>query len=405
MMNLKENLRIAYRSLMANKMRSALTMLGIIIGVGAIITMISIGRGAREDVEERIKSLGTNVLVVIPGSLRRGAVFLGRGTVRTLKLEDAEEIERRVRYVSMVAPEASGGGQVKYKDKNTNAPIIGTVPEYQVVMNFKPEKGSFFSDLDVLYMRRVCVLGKEVADELFEDEDPVGKTIRINNIPFRVLGVMEEKGGPPWMNPDNWVLIPITTAQKRLLGIDHLRSINVQVIGEEYMEEAEKEIERILRRRHRLPPNKENDFTIRRQTEFLEMMERTTRSFTFLLGGIAAISLIVGGIGIMNIMLVSVTERTREIGIRKAVGAKKRDILLQFLIESLVLSLIGGGIGILLGVVGSRIVSHLAGWRTAISWDSISLAFFFSAAVGIFFGIYPARKAAKLNPIEALRYE
>jgi ABC-type antimicrobial peptide transport system permease subunit len=404
-MRIKENLRIAHRSLMASKMRSLLTMLGIIIGVGAIITMISIGRGAREDISERIKSLGTNVLVVTPGAQRRGGRFLGRGTVRTLKIDDAEAIEEKVPYITVVVPELSGGAQVKYKDKNTNAPVVGTTPDYQVVMNFHPEKGSFFSDLDVLYMRRVCVLGKTVVEDIFGDEEPVGKTIRIKNIPFKVLGVMEEKGGPPWRSPDNWIIIPITTAQKRLLGTDYLRAINVQVASQRYMEEVEKKMERVLRIQHKLPANKDNDFSVQRQTEFLEMIEQTSKSFTFLLGSIAAISLIVGGIGIMNIMLVSVTERTREIGIRKSVGAKRRDILVQFLMESLVLSLIGGGIGIAFGIGGSRLVSHLAGWRTVVSWDSISLAFFFSATVGIFFGIYPARKAAKLNPIEALRYE
>lgn len=404
-MRIKENLRIARRSLMANKMRSFLTMLGIIIGVGAIITMISIGRGAKEDISERIRSLGTNVLVVSPGAQRRGPRFFGRGSARTLKKDDAEAIEERVPYITLVVPEVSGGAQVKYKDKNTNVRVIGTTPGYQVVNNAHPEKGSFFSDLDVLYMRRVCVLGKTVVEDVFGDEDPVGKRIRLNNIPFRVLGVLEEKGGPPWMSPDNSILIPVTTAQKRLLGVDYLRGISLQVSNQKYMEEVESEVEKILRRQHRLPANKENDFSIQRQTEFLEMIEQTGKSFTYLLAGIAAISLIVGGIGIMNIMLVSVTERTREIGIRKSVGAKQRDILIQFLMESLVLSLIGGGIGIAFGIGGSKFISHLAGWRTIVSWDSISLAFFFSAAVGVFFGIYPARKAAKLNPIEALRYE
>jgi ABC-type antimicrobial peptide transport system permease subunit len=367
--------------------------------------MISIGRGAKADISERIKSLGSNVLAIRPGSQRFGMRRFGRGSRRTLKYEDAELLSEKGEHIAYVAPEVSNRAQVKYGNKNDNIDIVGTTPEYQRVQNSSVEKGSFFSNEDVLYKRRVCVVGRTVMEDIFEGTDPVGKQLRIDNIIFRVIGVMEEKGSMgPW-DPDNRVFIPVTTAMKRLFGTDYLREINVEVRSKEQMEAAQQEIEKLLRRQHKLTASKESDFNVHDQKEFLETLEETGRSFTYLLAGIAAVSLIVGGIGIMNIMLVSVTERTREIGTRKAVGAKRRDILVQFLVESLVLSLIGGAIGIFLGIGGARLISRLAGWRTLVSPDAILLAFFFAASVGIFFGIYPARKAARLNPIEALRYE
>ena len=404
-MRVKQSIHIARRSLMGNKMRSFLTMLGVIIGVGAVITMISIGRGAKADISERIKSLGSNVLAIRPGSQRFGMRGFGRGSRMTLKYDDAELLNERAEHIAYVAPEVSNRAQVKYGNKNDNIDIVGTTPEYQRVQNSYVEKGSFFTDTDVLYKEKVCVVGKTVVRDIFEGVDPIGKQVRINNISFRVIGVMEEKGSMgPW-DRDNRVFIPVTTAQKRLFGRDYLREINVEVKSKEQMEAAQQEIEKLLRREHKLPANKESDFNVQDQAEFLQTLEETGRSFTYLLAGIAAVSLIVGGIGIMNIMLVSVTERTREIGTRKAVGAKRRDILMQFLVESLVLSLIGGTVGIFFGIGGARLISKLAGWRTLVSPDAILLAFFFAASVGIFFGIYPARKAARLNPIEALRYE
>jgi putative ABC transport system permease protein len=404
-MRLKESFHIARRSLMGNKMRSLLTMLGVIIGVGAVITMISIGRGAKADISERIKSLGANVLSIRPGSQSFGMRRFGRGSMRTLKYDDAEMLKEKAEYLSFVAPEVRDRAQVKYGSKNDNVEVIGTTPEYQRVQNSYVEKGSFFTESDVLYKEKVCVVGKTIVKDIFEEADPIGKQLRLNNIAFRVVGVMQEKGSMgPW-DMDNRVFIPLSTAQKRLFGTDYVREISVEVTSKDDIEAAKAEIEKLMRRQHELPASKESDFNVGDQAEFLKTLEETGKSFTYLLAGIAAVSLIVGGIGIMNIMLVSVTERTREIGTRKAVGAKRRDILRQFLVESLVLSLIGGLFGIFMGIGGARLISRLAGWKTDVSFDAILLAFLFAACVGIFFGIYPARKAARLNPIEALRYE
>jgi putative ABC transport system permease protein len=390
---------------MANKMRAFLTTLGIIIGVGAVITMVSIGRGAKADISEQIKSLGANVLVVRPGTQTFGMRSFGRGSAKTLKYDDAEMLEEKATYIAYVAPEVSQNAQVKYGNKNDNIQVVGTTPEYERVQNSYVEYGAFFTDRDVLFKDKVCVLGRTVVEDLFQGVDPVGKNIRIDNIIFRVVGVMEKKGTMGPQDLDNRIYTPVTTAMKRLLGTDYLSSISVQVNSEEEMDAAQREIESLLRKQHRLSDNKKSDFSVQDQKEFLETLEATGSSFTFLLAGIAAVSLIVGGIGIMNIMLVSVTERTREIGTRKAIGAKSRDILTQFLVESLALSLVGGLLGIVFGITGAKLLSDMAGWKSVISVDAILLAFSFAASVGIFFGIYPARKAARLNPIEALRYE
>ena len=429
-MGISESIRTALSGLKANLLRSLLTMLGVMIGVGSIITMLSIGKGAKEQSLERMRSMGANLLFVRPGAQRRGRISFGAGSRRTLKYEDAEILANgNTSYIEGVAPEASQSAQVKFQNKNTNTRIIGTTPNYPEIRNTPVEKGSFFTNKDVLFRRRVCTLGPTVVENLLGEsstttaeglrgiaprgevklsvsgEDIIGQNIRIKNVIFRVIGIMKTKGDTGWRNPDDQIYIPITTAQKRLFGVEHIDSINIQATNQEIMNEAEKGIEKILRRQHRLPSNKESDFSIRNQADWIETMEETNKTFNWLLGGTAFVSLLVGGIGIMNIMLVSVTERTREIGLRKAMGAKRRDILLQFLIESVMLSLVGGAIGITLGIIGSRVISASAGWKTLVSPESIALAFLFAAAIGVSFGVFPARKAAKLNPIEALRYE
>ncbi len=404
-MELKEGFMVALSSLATNKLRAFLTMLGIIIGVGAVITMISLGEGAKQSVSERIQSLGSNLLFVHPGSARHGPVRFGAGSRISLKEKDVEAIRQNAPSVSKIVPESSRPAQVIYQNKNWNTLIVGTTPDYETVRNYPTAEGRYFRWQDLAALARVCVIGKTVADQLFEYENPVGAVIKIKRMNFRVLGVLQSKGQSGWFNPDDQILIPLTTAQRRLFGIDYLSSITIQAVDTKSMEQAEREVEQALRRSHRLYPNQENDFSIRSQAEILSMIQETSRTFTFLLGGIASVSLIVGGIGIMNIMLVSVTERTREIGIRKAIGAKRRDILFQFLVEALVLSLAGGLLGIVAGLLGSFSLAQLAQWTTRITPEAILLAFVFAATVGIFFGLYPARKAARQNPIEALRYE
>ncbi|MDZ7262685.1 MAG: ABC transporter permease [candidate division KSB1 bacterium] len=404
-MEFKEGFMVALSSLAANKMRAFLTMLGIIIGVGAVITMISLGQGAKQSVSERIQSLGSNLLFVNPGAARQGPVRFEAGSRVSLKEKDVEALRQSVPSALKIVPESSRPAQVIYQNKNWNTRIVGTTPDYETVRNFPAAQGRYFNWQELAGLARVCVIGKTVVDNLFEYDDPVGAIIRINRMNFRVVGVLQSKGQSGWFNPDDQILIPLSTAQRRLFGIDYLSSITIQVADAKLMAQAQQEVEQAMRRSHRLYPNQESDFNIRSQAEILTMVQETSRTLTFLLGGIASVSLIVGGIGIMNIMLVSVTERTREIGIRKAIGAKRRDILYQFLIEALVLSLSGGLVGIALGLVGSVLLAKLAQWTTQLTPGAILLAFLFAAAVGIFFGLYPARKAAQQNPIEALRYE
>jgi len=402
---LLESVRVSFSSLKSNKMRSALTMLGIIIGTGAVITVIALGKGAGEAVQRSIQSLGSNLIFVRPGAARSGFVRLQSGSSTLLSNADAKAIQERCPAVAAVVPETFRFGQLKYQNKNWNSQVVGTLPEYQAVRNVSLREGSFFTEKDLLQKERICILGFTVYENLFGDQPALGKTIKINGINFTVKGILEPKGQMAMFNQDDQVFIPLTTAQKRLLGIDFLSNINIQAKSELHIDQAALEIEKLLRKRHKLQSHMENDFNVRTQLDILATREETSRTFSLLLAGIALVSLLVGGIGIMNIMLVSVTERTREIGIRMAIGARRRDILSQFLIEALVLSVLGGMLGILLGVLGSVILSKAANWNTLIAPSSILIAFFFSALVGIFFGLYPARKASGLDPIEALRYE
>lgn len=402
---IRESLSMSVASLVSTKLRSFLTMLGIIIGVASVIMMIALGQGASLQVTEHIKSMGANLLTVFPGSSRQGRVHMGMGSTISLTANDAEAIENNCYSVTQVSPSYSGRAQVVYKNKNTYTSIEGTTPEYTEVCNSPVETGSFFTDRDDKLMRKVAVLGKTVVKDLFEGENPIGEYIKINRVNFQVIGVMKSKGSGGWHDEDDIILVPLTAAQKRLFSAKNVSRIYVQAKSESLMTTAESEITTLLRTRHRIKDKDESDFTIRSQETILSMVQETSKTFTLLLAGIAIVSLIVGGIGIMNIMLVSVAERTREIGIRKAIGGRRRDILSQFLIEALILSLTGGVIGILLGSAVSEATSKLANWPTVISPPSVVLAFFFAFAVGVFFGIYPANKASKLRPIEALRYE
>jgi len=401
--------RIAFRALGRNKMRSFLTALGIIIGVGAVIAMISIGEGARRGIESRFASMGTNLLFVSPGSQNQRGVHGGWGSMTTLKEEDAFAVLQECPSVLYVSPSVSARAQTVYGNKNWNTSISGTGDRYPEVRNWEVELGTYFDEAQVKSAAKVCVLGADVKTNLFEDEDPIGKVIRVKKIPFKVLGVLKKRGeSGGFGSRDDMITIPYTTAMRRLQGIDYIQSIDVRAVSAEQMPQAVAEIQEVLRNRHRIAPGAEDDFTVRNMSEIAETAAQATQMMTVLLGSIAGISLLVGGIGIMNIMLVSVTERIREIGLRMAVGARERDILLQFLTEAIVLSLMGGLIGIGVGVGASKLLKHIkmfASMTTVVSPESVILAFTFAAAIGIFFGFYPARKASRLDPIEALRYE
>jgi putative ABC transport system permease protein len=409
MINIPSIVNISVRALRVNKMRSALTTLGIIIGVGAVIAMIAVGTGASNKISEFISSIGSNILMVLPGATSSGGVRMGAGTQSTLTLNDAEAVQRECPAVARVAPVLSGVAQIVYGSQNWSTGITGTTPNMFAARDWKIEAGRSFNDQEVRSAAKVCLLGRTVVDNLFGALDPVGEVIRIKNVPFSVVGVLEAKGQDPGgHDQDDVVYVPVTTAQKKLFGTAFpgmIRIMYVQAKGIEDMDAAERQITDLLKQRHHIGPSQENDFTVRNLTQILQAREQSSQMMTILLGAIASVSLIVGGIGIMNIMLVSVTERTREIGIRMAVGAKTWDIRLQFIIEALILSLIGGGAGIVAGVSTSKVLSMLAGWDTVISPLSILLAFGFSGLVGIFFGFYPAYKASLLDPIEALRYE
>jgi len=400
-------LKMALGALAHNKSRSFLTMLGVIIGVAAVMMMLSVGAGTQAAVTGRISSLGTNLLMVQPGNVRAGGVALA-SQAQSLTMDDATAISQ-IEGVKEVAPTISGRAQAIVGSNNTNTSIVGTTPEYQDLMNIKMSQGVFFAQPEVEQWDKVAVLGATVAQTLFPEGNPVGQTVQLTvnrtKALFRVIGVMAPKGGTGFANQDDQIIVPLTTAQKILFGRSTLGQINVQVNSLNQMDTVSNEITQILRIRHNIAEGKSDDFTILNQQDLLQTISSVAASFTTLLAGIASISLLVGGIGIMNIMLVSVTERTREIGLRKAIGALRRDIITQFLLEAVILSTIGGIIGILLGFLGSYLIKTWGNTTTLITAGSVLLGFLFSVAVGIFFGFYPAQRAARLEPIEALRYE
>jgi putative ABC transport system permease protein len=406
-MNLYECLRVSLQSLIANKLRSILTMLGIIIGVSAVIVMVSIGQGATSSVTDQIQSLGSNLLTVSPGQTQSGGVSQGLGSSTTLKMSDIELLKKNAPSIQAVAPTVSKNAQIVYQQRNTSTQVMGTTPDYSEVRATKPAIGRFFNENEVNSGAKVAVLGSTVVENLFgfPDIDPSGQQIRIGGIPFTVIGVTESKGSSGFTNTDDMILIPITTAQSRLTGNDQVRNVFIEAKSADLMTTASTETSTILRRAHKLTPVQPDDFVIQNQADVLSTFEGVTKTLTLFLGGVAAISLLVGGIGVMNIMLVSVTERTREIGIRKALGARYIDLLTQFLIEAVVLSLIGGLIGIALGAGGSTLIGKAMSMSTKLSLPAVVTAFVFSGLIGIVFGVFPARKAAKLEPIEALRYE
>jgi putative ABC transport system permease protein len=409
MINLPSTFKISFRALKVNKMRSALTMLGIIIGVGAVIAMLAVGTGASKKISDQISSMGSNLLIILPGSTTAGGVRMGAGTQPTLTMGDAEAIQRECSSVAYVAPVHNGVAQVVYGHLNWSTGVVGTTPSMLIVRDWPLASGRPFTDQDVKNATKVCLLGQSVVDNLFGDMDPLGQFVRIKNVPFVVIGVLSPKGqSPQGQDQDDTVHVPVTSAQKKLFGTSFpgmVRTIMVKAKSTEALSSAERQINELLRQRHHIGTKQDSDFTVRNLTQVMQTAEQSTKVMTLLLGAIASVSLLVGGIGIMNIMLVSVTERTREIGIRMAIGAKTWDIRLQFIIEALTLSLIGGIAGIILGISGSELISMFAGWDTIISPFAILLAFGFSGLVGIFFGFYPAYKASLLDPIEALRYE
>lgn len=405
-MTQKNLYKVAVNSILKNKMRSILTMLGIIIGVGAVIVMVAIGQGAQSQIESQISSLGSNLVIVYPGASRQGGVSMGAGTANRLTLDDVESLQRNLQYANGVSPLIRTGAQLIGGSGNWSTSIFGVSEDYLEIRAWPLTSGDYFEISDIRSRAKVCVIGKTIADNLFAGEDPIGQQIQIRNVPFKIIGVLTPKGqNATGQDQDDMVLAPYSTVQFRLSGWRFIQQIIISAQSADLMPMAQDEIRNVMRESHKLQPGDDDDFTIRNQTELAEAAQETTKVMTVLLASIAAVSLIVGGIGIMNIMLVSVTERTREIGIRMAIGARGRDILRQFLIEAMALSLLGGIVGIVIGVVSAELVSHFSGWIVKLSVPTIIISFGFSGLVGIFFGFYPARKAASLNPIEALRFE
>jgi len=408
-MDLLLPLKIALRALRVNKMRSFLTMLGIMIGIGAVIVMVAVGTGASRQIADQIATMGSNLILVLPGSTTSGGIRTGGGSAPTLTYDDVKAIRNECPAVALAAPTVRGTAQVVFGNMNWSTMVQGVTPDFLWIREWKTVRGRELTQNDADTAQKVCALGNTVAETLFGDEDPTGKQVRIKGVPFTVIGVLEVKGrSPQGSDQDDVVYVPITTAQRKLFGSPIPGTVGVillQAKDQSLLAQAEKEVTALLDQRHRVGPTRERDFTVRNLTEILAVSQQSSQVMSMLLGAVASISLIVGGIGIMNIMLVSVTERTREIGIRMAIGAREKDILLQFLAEAVLLTLLGGVIGILMGVGGALLISALFDWPTLISANAIGLAVAFSSAIGIFFGFYPARKAARLNPIDALRYE
>lgn len=400
------SVKMALDGLVTNKLRSLLTMLGIIIGVGAVIAMVSLGFGVSDRIQSSISALGSNLIIVIPGGTTSTGQRVQAGTGARLTYDDSKAIAKQVDSINYVAPAVSRSYQVIFNNQNWITQVEGTTPEFLPVRNFEMGRGEFFTSKDVDSRARVAVIGATIAENLFLDSNPIGQTIRINKAPFTVIGVLKAKGQTAMgTDQDDLIVVPITTAMQRMMGITYIHRISIQAADEASIDPVQEDITTLLRTRHRIQPKADNDFTVRNLAAVMQTATETTNNMTLLLGNVAGISLLVGGIGIMNIMLVSVTERTREIGIRKALGATYNNILLQFLIEAMFISLVGGSIGIALGLVASALISNYLGFGVVISWLAVVVAFIFSVAVGLFFGIYPARKAALLNPIDALRYE
>ncbi|MDF9831315.1 ABC transporter permease [Parabacteroides sp. PF5-6] len=406
-MNGTNLIKIALKAISNNKMRGFLTMLGIIIGVASVITMLAIGQGSKKSIQSQISEMGSNMIMIQPGGDMRGGVRQSASSMETLKLADYNSIRNETRYLASISPTVNSSGQVIYGANNRPTTVYGVNEEYLDIRRYSVADGSMFSEQDINSAAKVCVVGKTVVDELFTNgEDPVGKVIRFNKIPFRIIGVLTSKGyNSMGMDQDDLILAPYTTIQKRVLAITHLQGLNASAIKEEYTDQAIDEITEILRRNHKLRETDEDDFTIRSMEELSKMMTTTTDLMTVLLAAVAGISLLVGGIGIMNIMYVSVTERTREIGLRMSIGAKGRDILAQFLIESILISVTGGLIGVIFGVGAAFLVNVVVNFPISIQAWTIFLSFAVCTFTGVFFGWYPAQKAAQLDPIEAIRYE
>ena len=403
---LNESIKMALDGMVSNKLRTFLTLLGIIIGVGAVIAMVSLGFGVKESIKDNISKLGSNLLMVSSGGRTATGARLAAGEGARLTFEDMQAIEKQVDGIAGISASVNTSYQLVAGNQNWTSRVEGTTPSNFAIQNHELNDGRLFTERDMNSRARVAVIGKTVADNLFPDDDPVGQVMRINKAPFQIIGVLKAKGSSGMgQDQDDTVIIPLTTAQNRMMGITHVQRITVQAENENVINDVQAEVEQVLRVRHKIKDGEYDDFTISNMAAIMDTMIETANSITLLLGCIAAISLLVGGIGIMNIMLVSVTERTREIGIRKALGATYKNILLQFLIEAMVIGIVGGFLGVVIGVIASYGISSFAGWNTVISWWAIVVAVVFSIGIGLFFGIYPARKAALLDPIDALRYE
>ncbi len=396
---------MALRGLTANKLRSFLTTLGMIMGVGAVIIAISIGQGSKQAVAESTQALGTNTLTILPGQQRKGSVSFGFGSIKTMKLADAEAVLKTCPSVQRVSPTVSSSLQVKYKNKNSTVSIQGNGEDYPLINNHKIRSGRYFNAAEIKGLKRVCILGSTTSKDLFDEQSPIGKRVKIKGIMFEVIGLFKSKGGVGFRNPDDAVYVPVTTGMRRLFGLDYLQAITMQVRGDNLMSKAQDEIDAVMRKRHKIASGGTPDWIVFNQADLQATQQEQQDTFLLLIAGIAVISLMVGGIGIMNIMLVSVTERTREIGVRKAIGAKRKNILAQFMLEAVFLSLVGGLLGVVFGIVGSNAVGQTFSWKIVLDPGIILMSFSFSAVVGVFFGFYPALKASKLNPIDALRYE